>query len=196
MCGDPPAAYKGVCGQRGYADAAGQSTRSSKRGSTMGGFIDSTVNSTEPGSASEVRCGQVLAGLVPTKWVVVLVNPSGHRSAIGGSGATADFIVFNGGNGKSFEDLQMDETKWGTIDAYTPEANNDGNAAADKVWDKLDTQARAVIVDLANLTNEANRKRVVNRVEAKVGKKKDKMVIFTYNGANTAINTMPSFTIA
>lgn len=162
----------------------------------MGGFIDSTVGSDEEASDSEVRCGIVLAAMVPPAWVVVLVNPSGHRSAIGGSGATADFIAYTSGNGKTFAELQRDENYWGTLDAYTPEAKNDGEQAAKMVRDKLSTQARAVIVDLALVRNEANRNRVISKVTTMVNKEmKGRMVIFTYDGEQSAVNPIKPWVV-
>ena len=162
----------------------------------MGGFLDTTVNETNPGTESEVRCGQVIAGLIPTNWVCALVSPSGHRAAIGGSGATADFIVYTGGNGHDWLTIRTDENYWGTLDAYTPESGNDGDQAAAMVRDKLSTQATAVIVDLHNFGNTTKRAAIINKVTAMVNKRMEgRMVIFTYRGTTEILNPAASFRV-
>ncbi|GHF40642.1 hypothetical protein FHX82_004854 [Amycolatopsis bartoniae] len=163
----------------------------------MGGFIDATAETKNPASESEVRCGRALAALLPASHTVVLQVPSGHRGAVGGSGATADFIVYTGGsvNGapKPLLEIRENENYWGTVDAYTPEGFNPGGSV-NMVRDKLSTQARAVIVDLGNLTNPAQRKEVVTKIITMVDKAhKGSMVVFHFEGTSRVYNPADSF---
>ncbi len=163
----------------------------------MGGFIDATAGTDNPASDSEIRCGPALAALVAAKHTVVLLPPSGHRGAIGGSGATADFVVYTGGTQggvtKPLREIQENENYSTTIDAYTPDRFNPGGSIA-MVDGKLATQAAAVIVDLANISNAANRTETVNKIIAMVDRKyKGRMVIFHSEGKNRVHNPTASF---
>ncbi|MCS7475678.1 hypothetical protein ACFFQW_35345 [Umezawaea endophytica] len=163
----------------------------------MGGFINATAGTGNDASESEVRCGRALAGLLPPKHTVVLLPPSGHRAAIGGSGSTADFTVYTGGSelsvAKPLLEVQENENYWGTIDAYTPDRYNPAGSVS-MVSDKLNTQATAVIVDLVNITNDKQRAEVVTKIIAMVDKSfKGRMVIFHYQGTNRVYNRVGSF---
>lgn len=160
----------------------------------MGGFLDETAKTRNPASPSELRCGAALAALIPAKYMVVAVPPSGHRAAVGGVGATADFVVYTGGNapGVTYRTLEEDENKWGTVDAYTPESRDPAQVAS-KVIDKLSTQARSVIVDLVNLRNTTDRDAAVRRVISAVGKRRDGAVIFLFEGKCRVHNPIGPF---
>lgn len=163
----------------------------------MGGFIDATAGTRNPASESEVRCGRALAALLPPGHTVVLQEPSGHRGAVGGSGATADFLVYTGGSvnsePKPLREIQENESYWGTVDAYTPEGFNPGGSV-NMVRDKLSTQARAVIVDLGKLTNPRQRNEVVTKIITMVDKdSKGSMVVFHFEGTNRVYNPAGSF---
>jgi hypothetical protein len=162
----------------------------------MGGFLNVTGRTNNRASESEIRCGQALAGLVPTKWMVVAKDPSGHRGAIGGS--TADFEIRQGGYDPEHpENVDLEtidnETLWGTVDAYTPQGTAD--KAADTVREKLSQQAsKGVIVDLANFPVKKTRDTVINKIVAKVKEfKQTEMVIFHYNGENRFYNSVNPF---
>jgi hypothetical protein len=163
----------------------------------MAGFIDATASTNNPGSDSEVRCGQALASLLPPSHTVILLPPSGHRAAFGGSGATADFMVYTGGSvqnvAKPQREIEENENYALTVDAYTPDRFNPAGSA-EMVKDKLSTQATAVIVDLANLTNEKQRNEVVTKIITMVDKDhKKRMVIFHFQNTNRVYNRIGSF---
>ncbi len=165
----------------------------------MGGFIDATEGTKNAASESEVRCGRALAALVPAKHTVVLQLPSGHRGAVGGSGATADFIVYTGGTTsgvtKPLQDIQTDENYSLTVDAYTPDGYNPAGSVA-AVRDKLSTQASAVIVDLVSLTNIAHRNDVVAKIITMVNQyHSGKMVVFHFEGKNRVYNPTANFAV-
>jgi hypothetical protein len=165
----------------------------------MAGFINATEGTKNPASESEVRCGIALAALLPTSHTVVLLPPSGHRAAVGGSGATADFIVYTGGSSrtgpKPLLEIQEAENYWGTVDAYTPDGFNPAGSVK-MVKDKLSTQASAVIVDLANLTNEKQRNEVVTKIITMVDKDhKGRMVVFHFQNTSRVYNPLGSFQV-
>ena len=163
----------------------------------MAGFINATLGTDNPASDSEVRCGRALAALLPAKHTVVLLPPSGHRGALGGTGATADFIVYSGGSVQSvpgtLKDIQETHNYTITIDAYTPEGYNAAGSVK-AVRDKLSTQATAVIVDLVNLGNDKNRNEVITKIITMVDKDfKGRMVVFHYQNASRVYNPVASF---
>jgi hypothetical protein len=163
----------------------------------MAGFIDATQGTGTPASESEVRCGHALAALLPAKHTVVLLPPSGHRAAVGGSGSTADFMVYTGGSAQGIPgpllEIQTNENYSATIDAYTPDGYNPGGSV-NMVKDKLSTQANAVIVDLVNLPNDKQRTEVITKIITMVDRDhKGRMVIFHHQGKSRVYNRTAGF---
>lgn len=159
----------------------------------MGRFADLSGTSTSSNYQSEVRCGQFLAPLLPAKWVIALLPPSGHRGAYGGSGSTADFTVYSGGADQPDSEL-INETRVMTIDAYTPERGTAPAGIAKAVVDKLGTQATAVIVDLTNFGNSDTRRGVIDKVISEVAKyRPGQMVVFLYNDGSQIYNPVGPF---
>ncbi|MFJ5774304.1 hypothetical protein [Streptomyces sp. NPDC093094] len=147
----------------------------------MGRFIQATTEKSNP-TASEIACGQALAAITPAACTVVMVDPSGHRGA-GATGATGDFMIYTTGGEKEtdHETVARDESGWGTCDAYTPKSTTDGEGALKKIANKLDTQARVVIVDLRNFGNQKSRDTLITHVENALTKSKAKKTIIWLN---------------